>query len=71
MLGKCANPLCHAQLRYLHEGKLFVVYSGASFAISSDVEYAWLCGSCCHSMTVPNGREILVGASKRGTQAVA
>lgn len=57
MLHKCANPVCCAQFRYLHEGKVFEVetqYSrdhpggadGTPAGVKGDVERYWLCDQC-------------------------
>ena len=53
MLHKCVNPVCAAQFRYLHEGRLFEVetqYCESSFDRKSKqrngrghVERYWLC----------------------------
>ena len=53
MLSKCANPKCKAQLKYVHEGRLFVIWPRAAVAASQpQIEYKWLCGQCCRSMTL-------------------
>ena len=62
MLSKCANPACSNTLRYIHEGKLYVMESkcGLATAMSEGelpgkfrtIEYAWLCSSCCQDLTV-------------------
>jgi hypothetical protein len=53
MLSKCANPKCTAQLRYLQEGQLFVIWPVGSIIVAeSHIQYLWLCGSCCRRMTV-------------------
>ena len=50
MVSRCANPNCTAQLRYLHEGRLFVTKS--TLVAEERIHYVWLCGSCCRTMTV-------------------
>jgi len=64
MVSKCANPNCTARMKYLHEGRLFVVqtYSATrywekergSFSAPSgnQIEYYWLCASCAHQMKI-------------------
>lgn len=64
MLSKCANPACSNAFRYLHEGKLFLIESGAgptggkseaalqNTGRSRAIDYVWLCSSCCREMTV-------------------
>ena len=52
MLGKCLNPKCSAQFRYLHEGRVICLTSyrthdqhqanGHHFK----VEYVWMCRAC-------------------------
>ena len=57
MLHKCVNPVCGAQFRYLHQGKLFEVetqYLGCRTGDGPDkpgngkghVERCWLCDQC-------------------------
>jgi hypothetical protein len=47
MLAKCANQKCIAQLRYLHEGRMFVVWPRKPMIIAtSRIEYVWLCAAC-------------------------
>ena len=57
MLHKCANPVCCAEFRYLHQGKLFEVETQYSESLSDDgqgrpcngkrhVERCWLCDQC-------------------------
>jgi len=57
MLSKCANPKCPTLFRYLHEGKLYVIgprdaLAGRSSSKSEQIEYAWLCSSCSHYLTI-------------------
>jgi hypothetical protein len=60
MLSKCANPICPATFRYLHEGRLYVIAPkealvrhrvGCSIK-SGQLEYAWLCSSCSLYLTI-------------------
>jgi hypothetical protein len=57
VLQKCANPICYAQFRYLHQGKLFEVEIQYRNGPSDDapgrlgngkghVEWFWLCDQC-------------------------
>lgn len=62
MLSKCANPVCSAKFRYLHEGRLYLIDYQAVFATrrmsitqpsagnSNKFEYFWLCSFCCQEM---------------------
>ena len=60
MLSKCANPTCRTLFRYLHEGKLYVIGPEEALARhkprcstrSGQIEYAWLCSSCCLHLTI-------------------
>lgn len=60
MLSKCANPACRTLFRYLHEGKLYVIgpkealarHKPRGSAKSGQIEYAWLCSSCCLHLTI-------------------
>jgi hypothetical protein len=64
MLSKCANPVCSAKFRYLHEGKLYLIDYHAIFAgrrtsitpqlaiNSNKFEYFWLCSSCYQDMAL-------------------
>ncbi len=63
MVAKCANPTCSASFRYLHEGKLFVMEAvsgqeangelrSPSSKTLRDANYYWLCGRCCHNLTI-------------------
>lgn len=65
VISKCANPLCSASFRYLHEGKLFQfeVRSFDELSIdpstanhnekpSREIECFWLCDSCASTMTI-------------------
>jgi len=57
VLQKCANPVCRAQFRYLHEGKLFEIkiqYFDSPSAYGQgrlgngkgQIERCWLCDEC-------------------------
>lgn len=64
MLSKCANPECTARMKYLHEGRLFIVQTRSSARYWSNdsgsfsappgnqTEYHWLCDSCVDRMTL-------------------
>jgi len=58
MLDKCANPACAAKFHRLSEGRLFVseteveYQSSPSECHAAQLQYFWLCGSCCRTMTV-------------------
>ena len=57
MLDKCANPACSAAFRRLRDGRVFVTEveadrrSGAN-GPPRQLQYFWLCNSCCRTMTV-------------------
>jgi hypothetical protein len=55
MVGKCANPECNSEFRYLHEGRLFAVDIPFTTAQSDEpesiprprsVQYFWICRKC-------------------------
>ena len=48
MLSKCANPVCSATFRYLHDGKLFLIQGAPKHSL----RYFWLCDSCSRTMTL-------------------
>jgi len=63
VLHKCANPVCCAQFRYLHQGKLFEVEiqyfesrsgngRGNLYSRKGQVERCWLCDRCAAGMAL-------------------
>lgn len=61
MVEKCANPACSATFRRLGDGRLFVkevpVDSPSDGkGLSRQLQYFWLCNSCCRSMTVTDDK---------------
>ena len=53
MLDQCVNPVCDAQFRYLHQGKIFEVETQCFGSRQSKpgngkghVERCWLCDEC-------------------------
>jgi hypothetical protein len=57
MLSKCANPVCSATFRYLHQGRIFqlVLTPAAEMATENGllrVERFWLCDTCSIEMNV-------------------
>jgi hypothetical protein len=64
MVSRCANPSCSARLKYLHEGRIFVLrtrsaerYWGGdagSFGAppGKQIQCLWLCQNCAREMTV-------------------
>ena len=68
MLSKCANPHCSNMFRYLYEGKLYLIEScqpktrrNDSSRLTSEsrrLEYAWLCSSCCHYLSIRFDQEL-------------
>ncbi len=82
MLSKCANPDCTARMKYLHEGRLFIVQAhesakywsndSGSFSAPSgnQVEYYWLCDGCSDQMTLTsNGTLQYVSATSKSDHA--
>ena len=62
MLSKCANPICNARFRYLHDGRLFKVDMPGRSAPQlvgkkppRQVEHFWLCEDCAAQMTLAVG----------------
>jgi len=64
MLAKCSNPSCCALFLYLGEGRLFRLETDPASARGDAVrvEYYWLCGGCCCTMTLCLGRDNAVTA---------
>ena len=61
MLDKCANPACAAKFLRLQDGRLFVTEvkgedQGNTSGNECQVQYLWLCNSCCRTMTVAVGK---------------
>ena len=56
MLEKCANSACSAKFLRLHDGRLFVAEAendvSDTCGYEHQLQYFWLCSSCCRSMTV-------------------
>ena len=55
MLSKCANPLCLARFRYLHEGRIFNIElktESSNYSLQPRIEHFWLCESCAQVMKV-------------------
>jgi hypothetical protein len=57
VLSKCANPACLARFRYLHEGRIFKVETGAvapdgNKASTRRIEHFWLCERCMQILTI-------------------
>ena len=52
----CANSSCSRKLRYLHQGKLFVLpgadHKKNPFDESGRMAYAWLCDECASKFEV-------------------
>ena len=68
VLHKCANPVCCAQFRYLHQGKLFEVEIQYSESPSADnqgkpgngkghLERCWLCDQCAANIALRFDRQ--------------
>ncbi len=64
MVGKCANPECGADFRYLHEGRVFAIQTSTkekhgnsdesdwASRTSPLVRYFWLCRGCLQHMEI-------------------
>lgn len=58
MLSKCANPVCSATFRYLHQGRIFQLVPGPAVEWAAvengllPVERFWLCDVCSREMKV-------------------
>jgi len=53
MLGKCANPDCQSQFRFLGDGKLFHVEARQrGMKTLPHFQHFWLCESCAQEFTV-------------------
>lgn len=58
MVSKCANPACSASFRYLHEGRIFSIYSVNPGRLpdwresGANIERYWLCPACARNMTL-------------------
>ncbi len=61
MLSKCANPVCSAPFRYLHQGRIFSLMLGPEpnginaawdHVVERPVERYWLCEACARTMTL-------------------
>lgn len=81
MLHKCANPVCCAQFRYLHQGRLFEVEIQYVESPSGDgqgklangkgrVERCWLCDECAAhiSLRFDARRGVVMMSSLRGSE---
>jgi hypothetical protein len=82
VLQKCVNPVCGAQFRYLHEGKLFEVETQYLGSVSGDgqgyagrgmgqVERCWLCDECAanHMLRFDHRFGIVVSSSQMDSEA--
>ena len=53
MLGKCADPACLTQFRYLESGTLFRLENDPQTSADQTFrEYFWLCGGCSPGLTL-------------------
>ena len=68
MLRKCANPVCSAQFRFLHQGKLFEIEVQYSESLPANrqpqmgngriqIERLWLCDECAGYVTLRFDRQ--------------
>lgn len=82
MVGKCANPECSAEFKYLHEGVLFRIdmreHAGPNGTCQMcgrplHVRHFWLCTACSRAMTVkvaPDGSVRVIPKSALTRDAV-
>jgi hypothetical protein len=81
VLNKCANPVCSAQFRYLHQGKLFEVEVQYAESLTSDgqtktgkgkghAERCWLCDECAAHITLrfDSRRGVVIVSSLTGSE---
>jgi hypothetical protein len=55
LLSKCANPVCPARFRYLHEGRIFNIEfktNNADRSLQTRIEHFWLCETCARTLKV-------------------
>ncbi len=58
MLSKCANPVCSATFRYLHQGRIFQLVPSPAVEMAAPekglllVERFWLCDACSKEMNI-------------------
>ena len=77
MVDKCANPACSERFRRLSQGRVFVIEVQADDQTSQSarqLQYFWLCNSCCHTMTVMLDRAngvLVVPLPESGTAAAS
>ena len=60
MIGRCFNPECGEELRYLRNGSVYAWESGSAHEIH--VEFFWLCPTCSCTFQIAcdeNGRPVL------------
>jgi hypothetical protein len=80
VLLKCAHPVCFAQFRYLHQGKIFRVQTPRPAKQAKELfEYFWLCDACSKKFkvaftegtvtTVPLYLQLTTGESDRNRKA--
>lgn len=82
MVSKCANPLCSARMKYMHDGSVFAVRKppadpdwmpdAGAFGISSgnDIEWFWLCKSCSRQMRISNSGSLVAAGPSYLTKAM-
>jgi hypothetical protein len=83
MVSKCANPQCSVHMKYMHEGKLFVVpkvakdrhYAGDagefSAPLGKQIECFWLCEVCSLQMTITKNGKLEMQALQYSTHGSA
>ena len=79
MLSKCANPSCSARMKYLHQGRVFLVQSQSALRYWShdsgsfsappgkQIEYFWLCSCCAQRMKVTAAGQLEHLHTRNGT----
>jgi hypothetical protein len=70
MLSKCSNPSCTSHMKYLHDGRLFVIESQSAKRYwradagqfgaprGKQIECFWLCRDCAGGMTITAAGEL-------------
>ena len=70
MLSKCSNPQCTSHMKYLHDGRLFVVESQSAKRYwradagqfgaprGKQIECFWLCRNCAGEMRITAAGEL-------------
>jgi hypothetical protein len=72
VISKCANPVCKARMKYMREGRVFLLHrrsanacsngADASFSplVGQHVECFWLCHLCSQTMRITREGDLIV-----------